>query len=295
MNAERGERLKRFRDPGVGQRRRAAGFTLLEVMISLFIFSIVLIAIYSTWILILKGTAAAQKAAAAVQRSRMAIRTIEDALLTVQMFSGNVTNYYFLADTSGDFAALELSARLPESFPGVGRYGDQVVRRVRFFTEAGKNGGTDLMMSQKPLLMELKDPADAYTIVLARDVTLFKLEFYDDRKDEWLDEWKNTNDLPKLVQVVLGQGKARNSFDPQDVVTRIIGIPSVAVRADTQGGPGAGMMPGVVPPGGPGAPGVPTVPGAPGVVQPGVIQPGYQPGYQPGIRPGFPNNPIRRR
>lgn len=288
-----------------GGRGRAAtaSFTLLEVMVAIFIFMLVLMAIYSTWLLILKGTDAAQRAAAAVQRARIAIRTIEDALVTVQMFNSNMTNYLFLADTSGDFAALELTARLPESFPGVGRYGDQVVRRVRFFTEPNQDGTATLFMSQQPLLMEVKDPAEVYTISLARDVTVFRMAFYDPRKDEWLEEWKYTNALPRLVQVVLGQGRRGHSSDPQDVVTRIIAIPSVAVPADVQGfGPGVVTPPGAVPPGmppppAPVMPGQPLPSGTPGVVPPGygpgVIQPGV---LQPGvIRPTVPIQPVPRR
>jgi prepilin-type N-terminal cleavage/methylation domain-containing protein len=265
----------------LGAEEPEQAFTLLEVMIALFIFSLVLIAIYSTWVLILRGTMAAQKAAAAVQRSRIAVRTIEDALLTAQMYNANVKHYLFFADTSGDFAALSLVARLPESFPGVGRYGDQVVRRVSFFTQSSPNGGTELVMTQAPMLMETNSSAEAYTIVLAKDVSLFRMEFYDQAKDEWLQEWGFTNRLPKLVQVVLGQGKARTASGPQDVVTRVISIPSIAVTADVQGGmPVPGAPPGVVPPG-----------GVPGVVPPpGGVVPGFQPGFQP-----IPGQPIPRR
>jgi prepilin-type N-terminal cleavage/methylation domain-containing protein len=288
------------------------GFTLIEVMMAMFIFAMILIAIYSTWILILKGTDAGGKAAAAVQRSRVAIRTIEDALLTVQMFNSNMTNYLFVADTSGDMAAISMVSHLPESFPGVGRYGDQVVRRVSFYTSAGKDG-TELMMTQAPMLMETNTSVQAYTITLAKDVSLFRLDFYDMQKDEWLDEWKYTNQLPKLVQVTLGLGKSHGvGSQPQDVVTRLVALPSVAVLADVQGiGPGVGLPPGGVPPPGTTQPGVPGT-GQPGTTQPGYYPPGYtgqpgsgQPGYsQPGIiqpgfgqpgsygQPGFPNRQV---
>lgn len=285
------------RTPPFSSRFSARGFTLIEVMMAMFIFGMVLIAIYSTWLLILKGTEAGGKAAAAVQRSRVAIRTIEDALLTVQMFNSNMTNYLFVADTSGDMAAVSMVSHLPESFPGVGRYGDQVVRRVSFYTSAGKDG-TELMMTQAPMLMETNTSSPAYTITLAKDVSLFRLDFYDMQKDEWLDEWKYTNQLPKLVQVTLGLGKSRGvGSDPQDIVTRLVALPSVAVLADVQGiGP---MLPGGVPPPGTTTPGVPPT-GQPGMTQPGMTQPGYyppgygQPGYsQPGIvQPGFPNRPM---
>ena len=34
--------------------------------------------------------------------------------------------YWFLADTSGEFAALSLVARLPASFPGSGLFGNRI-------------------------------------------------------------------------------------------------------------------------------------------------------------------------
>src|SRR5262249_30785411 len=205
---------------------------------------------------------------------------IEDALLTVQFYNANVKNYWFIADTSGDLAAISMVSRLPASFPGVGRYGDQVVRRVSFYTQPGKDGMAELMMTQAPMLMETNAANEAYSIPLAKDVSLFRLDFYDLQKNEWLEEWKYTNQLPKLVQVTLGLGKAGGaSSQPQDVVTRLVALPSVAVLADIQGGPGFGQ---------PGMPGQP-LPGQPGYGQPGYGQPGYgQPGVtQPGvIQPG---------
>jgi hypothetical protein len=263
-------------------------------MLAIFLFSLVLIAIYSTWLLILKGSRLGGEVAASVQRARMAVRAIEDALLTVQMYNSNVKQYLFFADTSGDFAALSLVSHLPESFPGARRWGDLGVQRVSFYTQSGKDGGTELMMTLAPTLLQTNASVDAYTIPLAKDVSLFRLDFYDVRKDEWLEEWKYTNALPRLVQVTLGLGKTRGGqFQPQDVVTRLVSIPSIAVPGDMQG---AGMvpMPGAGQPG-PLQPG----PGQPGGMQPGVIpgagQPGFgQPGYrQPGvIQPGF--GPQRR-
>ena len=252
-----------------------AGFTILEIMLAIGIFMIVLTAIYATWMAILKGTKSGLKAAAEVQRSRIAIRTLEDAFLTTEMFVANMNAYLFVADTSGDFAQVSLAARLPASFPGVGRYGDQVVRRVSFYTEPGKNSTMDLVMTQAPILANTNAGWQPYSLTLARDVTLFQMEFYDAIKGEWLDEWRFTNQLPKLVRIALGLGKSvKNPRDPYDLVSTLVALPSVGVGGDLQG---AGPQPG-------GAP----RPGAPGTV------PGSAPGSVPGALPnnpgqGFPN------
>lgn len=297
---------------------RRAGFTILEIMLAIGIFMIVLTAIYATWMAILKGTRSGLKAAAEVQRSRVAIRTIESAFLSTEMFFANVNAYLFVADTSGDFAQVSLAARLPADFLGVGRYGDQVVRRVSFYTESGKNGTRDLIMTQAPILANTNAGWQPYTLTLARDVTLFQMEFYDAIKGEWLDEWRFTNQLPKLVRIALGLGKStKNPRDPYDLVSTLVALPSVGVGGDLQGAgpqpvggrPGApGTVPGSVPGSAPGSvPGsVPNYPGQgypgqgypgqggfPNQGFPGQGFPGQGVGPRPGIQPGG-NQPRRR-
>ncbi len=216
------------------RRTRRGGFTLLEVMIAITIFMMVLTAIYTIWISIMKGTRVAMTAAADVQRSRIAMRAVEDALLTAQLSTANIRHYAFVTDTKGgDFAEMSFVARLPASFPGVGRYGDTVVRRVSFTIKPGAKGMNELVMTQAPMLMDT-EKVDPYSLVLANDVSKFDLEFWDMQKRDWIDEWIYTNQLPKLVKVTLGLGKVRSSSQPSDVVTRIVSIPAAAVTPEVQ-------------------------------------------------------------
>jgi len=227
---------------------RRAAFTIIEIMLAIGIFAMVLTAIYATWIAVLKGSKSGIKAAAEVQRSRMAMRTIEDAFNSTEMFVANMNYYLFIANTSGDMAEVSMASRLPSGFLGVGRYGDQVVRRISFYTQPGKDGMSDLIMTQAPLLLATNGTGvEAYTITLARDVTFFKLAFFDDRKNEWLEEWKSTNQLPRLVQVALGLGKTPGTGKPYDLTYSLVALPSVAVQPDIQNAaaplvPGAGGL-----------------------------------------------------
>jgi len=248
-------------------------FTLLEIMIAMGIFAMILTGIYATWMALMKGGDAAKRAAADVQRSRIALTTLHDALLTTLMYKGNITNYWFIADTSGDYANLTLTSRLPASFPGVGSYGDQYVRRVQFSIQPSKDNGNELVMTQRPILLETSGGVEPYSMTLARNVTLFRLSFYDQKKGEWMDDWRDTNQLPKLVQIGLGLGKRRNSSEPADVVTTIVSLPANAVGGEMQvGGPVRAIPPGALPPGA-------LPPGAPaGVVPPPFNQPGGNPG-----------------
>jgi prepilin-type N-terminal cleavage/methylation domain-containing protein len=262
--------FRRARSKGRGR----SGFTIVEVMMAIAIFGMAVLAIYEIWMAVIKASQAGLSAAAQAQRARVSIKAIEDALTTAQMFSANGKYYYFLADTSDEKSgSLSFVARLPASFPGVGHYGDRIVRRVSFFTDAEGN----LFVTQLPMMVAEDKDIEPYRLQLAKDVTLFMFEFWDEQKKEYVNEWAKTNQLPKLVRVALGLGSAgHNSKVPQDLVTRTIAMASTAVRGEWQAGQ---MMPGV-----PGAPGMPMPPGAPGV--PG--QPGVLPGGRPAqpIRPG---------
>ena len=251
-------------EPGTRNLRRTPrrGFTILELMISIGIFMMVLVAIYATWIAILKSSRAGLKAAAQVQRARIAVRTLEGAFNSTEMFVANMNYYLFVADTSGDMAAVTMAARVPDDFLGANQFKmlDQKVRRITFFTEPGRDGTADLKMTIAPIMVDTNQGGfEPYTLTLARDVTLFKLAFFDPQKDEWLEEWAYTNRLPKLVQFALGVGKTGNDASkPYDLVTSLVALPSVAVLPDVQGG---GPIPrGPQGPGGAGA----TVPGGGG-------------------------------
>jgi prepilin-type N-terminal cleavage/methylation domain-containing protein len=220
------------------------GFTILELMISIGIFAMVLTAIYMTWIAILRGSQAGLKAAAEVQRSRIAVRTLEDAFSGTEFFMANMRYYLFFADTSGDFASVSLATRVPDGFLGAQQTKmlNQNVRRINFYTRPGKDGMQELMMTELPILAATNNSYEAYTVRLAKDVSLFQLAFFDPQKGEWLDEWKYTNQLPKMVQIALGLGKLPgNANTPSDVVYSLVALPSVGVGPNLQRG-GMGQL-----------------------------------------------------
>jgi type II secretory pathway pseudopilin PulG len=220
-----------------GHHASLVAFTIIEIMIALFMFAMVLTAIYSTWISILRGTKAGLAAAAEVQRSRVAVRTIEEALTTAQLFNENVRYYYFDGITDGDHARLSMTSRLPATFPGIGRYGggDLVVRRVSFEVDTSPDGRNELLLTQSPVMATNIAEAKPYTMVLAKDVTQFTCEFWHQTlTKDWVDEWLYTNQLPHLVRVTLGLGKMKSSSDPRDLSMRIVALPAQAV-AGVQG------------------------------------------------------------
>lgn len=217
-------------------RHPGTAFTLIELMVALGILMMVMATIYSTWAAILRAKRSGDEAALRAQRARLAVRSLEDALRGAQFFQANAAWYYFYADTSGDFAYLSLVSRLPESFPGSGLFGGQVLRRVTFSVEPGTNSPAELIMRQQPLLVATNALEEPYPIVLARDVTDFAFEFWDATAGEWTTEWLQTNQIPKMVRFLLGLGQRTDAPGaPMNFQVATVEIPSLAVPLALQG------------------------------------------------------------
>jgi len=235
--------------------RRPSAFTLVEVMIAMTIFSLVVGAIYSSWDLIWRATRVSRTAAAQVQRERVAIHTIEDALTCIQSFQASMKYYNFIV--SEDPPVLQFTSRLPDNFPRNGKFGDLNLRQLVFSLEAGPGSEKDLVLRQKPILLDLDENEQNNPLVLARFVQAFKVECWDTNQAEWTTEWDNTNSIPPLIRVnlTLGGNLQENGNAARTLaVTRVIAVPSQTLPAVVQTGGG--------PPVAPGGPGGISLPGA---------------------------------
>jgi type II secretion system protein J len=212
---------------GVSRGRDGRGFTIIEIMTAMAIFGMVVVAIFASWQAIAKGSASANRAVARAQRSRVALRTIEEALGATRSFTADVKYYTFDAD-NGSEAYLSFVSTLPPSFPRSGRFGEFNVRRVTFSVEQGPNNTKQLMLRQSRLLTDMEEDEQNFPVVLADDVKKFELEFWDKQKADWIDEWTQTNQLPQMVKFSLQLGGEQNE------VTRIVALPSVAVQPSWQ-------------------------------------------------------------
>jgi prepilin-type N-terminal cleavage/methylation domain-containing protein len=213
--------------------RALRAFTLIEVMIAMTIFGVVMIAIYTSWASILRGSKVGLDAAAESQRTRLAMRAIREALTSAQLYVENSRYYWFMADTSGEHAELSLVSRLPESFPGSGLFGNQALRRISFTVEPGP-GGNQLTLRQVPLLEPASAGSEPYEIVLAPNVNLFALEFWNTNTLEWDPDWPFTNQLPKLVKVALSVGPPHRRPSPADTAVETALVSSLAIPRSVQ-------------------------------------------------------------
>lgn len=220
--------------------RRRRGFTLIEIMMSFAIFGLVLTAIYACWTIILKSKKVGADAAAQMQRERVAIRTIKEALASVLSFQADQQNYSFLAE-NGDNGSLSFVARLPEMFPRSGqpRMWGYDVRRVTFEIEDGPNAQRQLVLRQTPLLLEMHPDERDFPFVVARNVNKMEMEFWDLRKSDWVDEWKRTNELPKMIKIKLEflrpSPNDKYAMPVKEEIVDIAALPAIMVPSTYQG------------------------------------------------------------
>lgn len=241
---------------------RARAFTLIEILVALAIFTLVVTALYAGWTTLIRASKTALEVAAQTQRQRVAIRTIEEALHAARSFAADLQHYGFVAE-NGDRAMLSFVARLPKSFPRSGRFGDLDVRRVAFSIESGPDNTRVLTLRQTPILMDFDVDEQNHPIVLAKNVRGLLLEFWDERSGEWLEEWTQTNALPKMVRVTLRFAAVDSRQRPvasaqEEEVTRVVAIPSITVPVQVQRPQPPRPQ---APPGQPGQPGAPGGPG----------------------------------
>ncbi len=228
----------------VRPRDSRVAFTLLEIMVALALFALVGAAIYSSWFAVMRGSQVGLNSAAKVQRSRIAMQTLEEALTSARSFDADNQYYTFIGE-NGAQATLSFVSRLSDSFPRSGKFGDFSVRRVTFALEPGPNSGRQLVLRQNPILMDLDKDEQSHPVVIAREVKKFALEFWDGKADDWLDMWEKTNQIPKMVKITLQFVGDDFSQSPRENI-KVIAPPSVAVPARLQGvgGPGGAGGPG---------------------------------------------------
>ena len=194
------------------------------------ILSLVVAAIYSTWMVVVRGSRVGLEAAAAVQRSRLAIHTLEQGLTAARSFAGTIEHYAFTGENGSD-ARLSFVARLPKSFPRSGKFGDFDMRRVIFSIESGEDYGRQLVLRQHPVLMEMDIDEEEHPVVLARNVQDFEMEFWDMRSQEWLDEWTETNQMPLMVRFTLRLGGNATGASPAlEESIRTVSLAAITVQ-----------------------------------------------------------------
>lgn len=220
--------------------RKSGAFTLIEIMIAMGIFAMLVAALFATWTLVIRATLVGKRTAAQLQRERVAMHTMEDALTCIQSHQASI-NYYLFIVQNGSQPYLSFTADLPQSFPRSGEFlsdtpdgtaMDYYLRRVTFSLQPAQNGEKDLVLQQNQILMDVPDAEKRLPLVLAHNVSDFLIECWDTNAMQWDTAWDSTNMIPPLLRVTIAFGN-QNSGGAQ-VITRVICFPSGTMPASVQ-------------------------------------------------------------
>ncbi len=229
----RGPEANRAKESGV-RTGSAHAFTLIEIMVAVGVLGGLMVAIFASWHVIVRSSQIGITASVEAHRTRVAVRSLTDAMTSAIIYELNMPYYAFLTDTTESFAAFSLVSRLPSTFPGSGLFFDQPLRRVTFSVEP-TNSMHQLIMRQNPILSPLDQGQEPYPMVLANNVGEFKMEFLDIQSGEWVPEWGFTNQMPAMIRFSLGFiSPASGKVDENRIIKRIVQIPAGTVRAAWQ-------------------------------------------------------------
>ena len=119
---------------------------------------------------------------------------------------------------------MSVAAHPPPDFPGSGLFGDNVILRITFDVE-NVDGTNNLVMNQSPLLEALDDENTPYPITLARDVSIFMLEFWSEQDGDRATPLDVTNAFPPIIRITLGVGHFEGRCRvPYDVIVRTVAM-----------------------------------------------------------------------
>lgn len=210
-------------------------------MLALAIFTMLMGALYATWVLVIRATVVGKGKAAQLQRERIAMGTLEGSLTCIQSHQASIDYYLFILQ-NGDQPELSFTAYLPDDFPRSGEFinnnpnglaMDYHMRRVTYSLQADDDGqGKDLVLRQNPMLMDMSAVEQNNPLILAKNVSDFLVECWDTNTMQWDTAWDATNIIPPLVRVTLAFG-APNS-GPGQVVTRLVSFPSTTMPTIVQ-------------------------------------------------------------
>ena len=200
-----------------------SGFTLLEAMLAVFIFSLLMVAVGSVWTVSWKALMKIEEGSYSDNSADYVLRRLSEAVEASVFHTKPGTLYVWKGEKglSSDSHRLSFVTSLA---PDVGEAYLEFSPLERIQIEVRSEGGKQqLIMSAAPFTME-EDDWQRET-VLMEDVDSFQVRFWDKVRKDWVDEWKNGAAAPEAVQMSIKiKGESDSSDEPSH--TRTVQVPS---------------------------------------------------------------------
>lgn len=212
----------RFSLPSSGSR----GFTLLEILIAVFILGIVLTTIFAAYSGVLTTIRETGDDARAYSMARITLDRMSRDLSALQRFRET----FFLRGANvkvnnRDFASLAFWSAAHLSYEDNGRGGQPAV--LHYTVRENRDGGFSLWRSDLPQARPSLDQKDAAGVIICEDLQSFRLKFYAENGEE-LDAWDTAASLdqqkgkpPVMVAIELAVENKKDRDKPHRFTTRV--------------------------------------------------------------------------
>ena len=196
-------------------RRRRTGFTLLELLMALAVFSMAMALAAGAFWGVAKAWARGGEMLEQLHYGEFVMEQLVTALRGAAWFPSKPSAFGFRLEPGAASWVTSGSAFLPLDSPlrnGLHRVA------IGMDSAAGERG---LVVRAWPHLMDDMDQRDATPMLASAQVAAFDCEWYDFEMDTWSRKWEETNSLPKLVRVTLTM-KRRAEFKEELDLQRVV-------------------------------------------------------------------------
>ena len=196
-------------------RRRRTGFTLLELLMALAVFSMAMALAAGAFWGVAKAWARGGEMLEQLHYGEFVMEQLVTALRGAAWFPSKPSAFGFWLEPGAASWVTSGSAFLPLDSPlrnGLHRVA------IGMDSAAGERG---LVVRAWPHLMDDMDQRDATPMLASAQVAAFDCEWYDFEMDTWSRKWEETNSLPKLVRVTLTM-KRRAEFKEELELQRVV-------------------------------------------------------------------------
>ncbi len=191
------------------------GFTLLEVMISVAIMGMIMVLVWSISSQTLNSKERIEKRDMLFQGGRIALQKLSDDLAMAFLIKqpSIPTGFsprpkaFFIGEDKGDKDDIRFTSFSHLRFFNGAKQSDQCKVGYEVIPDKEDSSINNLVRRETPWL-DAETTVEGYPFVLAQDVDSFELEFYDYRKEEWVNHWDSDNidfqgKLPSAVRITI--------------------------------------------------------------------------------------------
>jgi len=197
---------------------------LLEILLALVVLSIMGVMVFGGFRNIVEATTHGEEAMESLHHGEIIMEQLVSSLRSAAFYENNPRRYGLLhEDGSGsppdDVVSWVSStmAFIPPRYPT-----QQGLHRIYLSMEE-EDGQKGLAVSAYPHLLDPEDPdvEEVKPWIVSTRVKGLDIRFYDDAKEDWVDEWERERQLPQSVEVVLWMEPLVKGGKPRKLIRRV--------------------------------------------------------------------------